>query len=112
MSPLHRLASLPPDWQAVVVGAASAPALLVLGLVIGVVEGLIPGCEGLACLYGGLVLGYSGALLLVWGVIALVVAATRRRWPRSSARTWVVRLLALLSWALLLWPVALFLERP
>lgn len=103
-----RFRGLPHDWQLVLVGAAAAPGLVLVGLLVGLIEGgLLPGaCRGLACLYLGLVLGYAGVVAGVWAVVALVVHLTRRRWPTAAARTWVLRVLAALGWAIPLLPVA------
>lgn len=90
-------------------GAAAAPALVLVGLAVGFVEGgLLPGdCRGLACIFTGILLTYAGLLLALWVVFAGVLALARRRWPRSSWRLALLRVLAAASWLLPLAPVVL-----
>lgn len=109
---VDRLRRLPQDWRWVLVGAAAAPGLVLVGFVIGSLEGgLLPwACQGLACLFAGLVLGYAGLLAVVWGLLALVVRWTRRRQSASRLRTWVLRVLGVLSWVVALLPVVIALS--
>lgn len=90
-----------PEWRASTWGVGGAIALLLGGLIVGLVEGnLLPGeCEGLACLFTGIVLGYAGVVLAVWIVVGVSLAIARQRWPTSAWRLWVLRVLAALSWA-------------
>ena len=90
-----------PEWKALAFGVGGALALLVGGLIVGLIEGnLLPGdCQGLACLFTGLVLGYAGIVLAVWIVAGIAVRLARKRWPASSWRLWTLRVLAVLSWA-------------
>ena len=107
MSPSTWFRTLHPDWRAALVGAAAAPTLTLVGLVVGVIEGgLLPGvCQGLACLYTAMVLLYSAGILVAWSVIAIVTAATRRRWEGSTVRTRILQLLAGISYVPALWVV-------
>lgn len=104
--------SADPEWQALAAGLGGAIAVLLVGTVIGLVEGnLLPGdCQGLACLFTGIVLGYSGLVAAVWVVVGVAVALARRRWPTSTWRLWTLRILAVLSWAPVVWLVALAFE--
>ncbi len=90
-----------PEWRTLSWGVAGAFALVLGGLIAGLVEGgLLPGeCEGLACLFTTVVLGYAGIVVAVWIIVGLAVALARKRWPRSTWRLWALRALALLSWA-------------
>lgn len=93
------------DWRAVIGGALAAPTLVVLGLLAGWLEGgLLPGdCQGLACIYLHVLLLYGAGLLGVWVLLGAVTALTRERWPRSTARVVILRVLAVLSYAPMLW---------
>lgn len=90
-----------PEWKALTWGVGGALALLAGGLLVGLVEGnLLPGdCQGLACLFTGLVLAYAGAVIGVWIVAGIAVGLARKRWPASAWRLWTLRVLAVLSWA-------------
>lgn len=78
----------------------------------GLVEGgLLPwACRGLACLFTAVVLMYGAGLVVGWGVIGVIVHLTRQRWPTSTLRTWVLRGLATISWAVALYPIVVLLE--
>lgn len=108
--PIDRLRDLDDDWRAVAAGAAAAPTLALVGLLVGsLAGGLLPGdCRGLACVYLHVLLLYSGALLGLWALIWTVTALARQRWPRSRVRVWVLRILAALSYAPTLWVLATF----
>lgn len=97
----------PPDaeWRALLAGVLAAPVLLVLGVVVGLVEGgLLPwACEGLACLFNSLVLGATAIIAVTWLVLWVVVRLARRRWPRSTLRLWILRLVAVVSWVPVVW---------
>lgn len=86
-------------------GVAAAPVLVLFAVVVGVVEGgLLPGaCQGLACLFTGVVLGAAGVIVAVWFVVWLGIRAARRRWPHVRWRLWAVRILAAVSWAPVVW---------
>ena len=101
-----------PERRAALWGAAAAPALVLLGLGVGVVEGgLLPGaCQGLACLFNAIVLFAAGAVAAAWLLIWFVVRLLRRRWPASTCRVWFLRFLALVSWGPVLWLVLVSLE--
>jgi hypothetical protein len=90
-----------PEWKALGWGVGGALALLVGGLLVGLIEGnLLPGdCQGLACLFTGLIVAYAGAVVGIWIVAGIAVALARKRWPTSNRRLWAVRVLAVLSWA-------------
>src|SRR6056297_413277 len=79
-----------PARRAMLAGAVAAPVLLALGIIIGLVEGgLLPGtCQGLACLFSGLVFGATATIALVWLVLWVAVRLARRRWPRPPWRLW------------------------
>lgn len=100
------------ELRAVLAGAAAAPILVLLGSGVGLAEGgLLPGaCQGLACLFSALVLLAAGVVAGTWLVVWAVVHLARRRWPRSRWRLWLLRSLALLSWAPVLWLVVVALE--
>lgn len=89
-----------PEWRAAAWGIAGAVALLLGGLVVGLVQGnLLPGdCQGLACLFSGLILGYAGVVLVIWVLAGVAIALARKRWPTSTWRLWLIRGLAALSW--------------
>ena len=93
-------------------GVAGAGALVLGGLIIGLVEGnLLPGdCQGLACLFGAVILGYAGAVAAVWLVVGTAVAFARRRWETSTWRLWALRILAVLSWGPLVFFLGLALD--
>lgn len=97
--------SADPERRAAIVGVAAAPALVLFAGVVGMVEGgLLPGaCQGLACLFTGIVLGAAGVIIVVWFVVWLGIRVTRRRWPHARWRLWAVRILAAVSWAPLVW---------
>lgn len=99
------LGSLDPERRAALVGVAAAPALVLFALVVGIVQGgLLPGaCQGLGCLFSGLVLGATGVIVGVWLVAWLGVRAARRRWPHVGWRLWALRILAGASWAPVVW---------
>lgn len=104
--------SADPEWRALAAGVSGAIAILLVGAVIGLVEGnLLPSeCQGLACLFTGIVLGYAGVVAAIWTVVGVAVALARRRWPTSTGRLWALRILAVLSWVPVAWLVALALE--
>lgn len=106
-SPIQWFADLDGDWRAVVVGLLGAPTLFGTGLVIGAVEGgLLPGaCEGLTCLYFGVLVGYSLLLLAGWGVLAGITALARRFASRSRLRLRVLQVVAAASYLPVLWLV-------
>lgn len=89
-----------PEWRAVGWGLGGAAALVLGGLVLGLVQGgLLPwDCEGLACLFTTVILMYAGIVLGIWLVAGLALALARRRWPISTWRLWTLRVLASLSW--------------
>jgi len=101
-----------PERRAMLAGALAAPVLLALGLVIGLVEGgLLPGtCQGLACLFSGLVFGATATIAVVWLVLWVAVRLARRRWPRSTWRLWALRIVAVASWGPTLWLLVLALD--
>lgn len=90
-----------PEWRALSWGVGGAIALLLGGLAVGLAQGsLLPGdCVGLACLFTTIVVMYTGIVLAVWVVAGTSVALAKRRWPTSTWRLWVLRALAVLSWA-------------
>lgn len=94
-----------PEQSALLVGFVAAPLLLILGFVIGLLEGgLLPGaCQGLACLFNGLVIGAAAVITVTWLVLWAVVRLARRRWPRSTWRLWALRVLAVASWGPVVW---------
>jgi hypothetical protein len=89
-----------PEWRALAAGVSGAVALVLGGLVVGLIEGnLLPGsCRGLVCLYTGIVLGYTGLVLAVWILVGAGVALAKRRWPMPTWRIWALRALAVASW--------------
>ena len=100
------------ERRASIAGVAAAPTLLLLALLVGLVEGgLLPtACQGLACLYSALVSMAVAGILVVWLLVWFVLRLTRRRWPRSNTRLWLLRLLAVLSWGPVLWLVVTAIE--
>jgi hypothetical protein len=86
-------------------GSIAAPVLLVLGTAIGLVEGgLLPGdCQGLGCLFGGLVFSATLIIAVVWLLVWGAVRLAQRRWPRSTWRPWALRALAVVSWGPVAW---------
>jgi hypothetical protein len=90
-------------------GAASAPALVSVGLLVLALTGdsLPSDCRGLACLAVPLLVSYGGALLLCWLVVAAGVRLLRRRTGASPTRAAVLRGLVGLSWVVAAAPVAL-----
>ncbi len=94
------------DWRAAVAGALAAPVLVVVGLIVGAIEGgLLPwdDCQGLACVYLAVVLMYSGGILAIWAVVSGIVVLARRRWPESRVRRRILQLLAGLSYGPAVW---------
>ena len=71
-----------PEWRALAWGVGGALALLEGGLLVGLIQGnLLPGdCQGLACLFTGLVVAYAGAVVGVWLVAGIAVSLARKRW--------------------------------
>jgi|SRR6056297_157341 len=103
---------LDPEWRSIIAGAVAAPVLLLIGLVIGLVEGgLLPGtCQGLACLFSALVVGAASVIAVTWLVLWVAVRAARRRWPHSTWRLWALRVVAVVSWGPVAWLLVLALE--
>jgi len=101
-----------PEWQAAIAGVVAAPVLIVLGVMIGLVEGgLLPGaCQGLACVFSALVFGAVAVITVTWLVLWGTVHLARRRWPGSTWRLWALRAVALLSWGPVMWLLVLALE--
>jgi hypothetical protein len=93
--------SADPEWRAALLGMAAAPTLVLFALVVGIVEGeLLPGaCQGLGCVFSGLVIVMAAVSVGVWFVVWLGIRSLRRRWPQVGWRLWAVRLLAVVSWA-------------
>lgn len=103
---VDRFRQMHADHRAAAVGAGAAPALVVVGLIAGAREGSLPGsCEGLDCLWFGFVALMAAAMLCIWAIVAGVAALTRRRWPGSTARLWLLHLLAAASWAAVPLPI-------
>jgi hypothetical protein len=100
------------ERRTMLVGSAAAPVLFVLGVLIGLVEGgLLPGdCQGLGCLFGGLVFSATLAIAVVWLLLWTAVRFARRRWPRSTWRLWALRAVALVSWGPVAWLLVLALD--
>lgn len=107
-----RFRTLDPEWRAAVAGASAAPLLVLAGLVIGLVEGgLLPlACQGLGCVFTAVVLLYAGIVAGVWLIVWVVVRLARRRWPEVTWRLWLLRVLAVASYAPLVWLAAIALE--
>lgn len=103
---------LDPERRSIVAGAVAAPAVLLIGLVIGLIEGgLLPGaCQGLACLFSTLVFGAASVIAVTWLVAWFVVRLAQRRWPTSTWRLWVLRVVAVVSWAPVAWLLILALD--
>lgn len=97
--------TLSAERRALRVGVAAAPALALLGVGIGLVEGgLLPGaCEGLACLFGTLVLATTAVVAVVWLLVWGMVRLHRRHHASSSRRLALLRVLAGLSWGPVAW---------
>lgn len=94
------------DHQAAAVGTGAAPALVVVGLIAGIIEGSLTGsCEGMECLWFGFVALVAAAMLGTWAIVVGVAALTRRRWTDSTVRLWLLRLLAAASWAAVPLPI-------
>jgi hypothetical protein len=100
------------ERRAMLAGSIAAPVLLALGTVIGLVEGgLLPGaCQGLACLFSGLVLGATLTIAVVWLLLWAAVRVARRRWPRSTWRLWALRTVAVVSWGPVAWLLILAMD--
>lgn len=74
---VDRFRSADPGWRAALVGVAAAPGLVPFALAIGIVEGvLLPGaCQGLACLFGLVVLRASAVIVGILAAISWVPVA-------------------------------------